>query len=576
MHSNPPVPSGRSRLAGALLALGAGAAGLALAGAQGGELAAAETAFLALATLATLAPLAILAAPGSGAIAALGLLTVAATWALPHGGGMRSAVIFALLLVALAAAAWRWFRAAPEGSFAPALGLAFAVQVLARGAELHGRAFGARPAVVFLLLPIAAALALATLDRTAGRVRAAVVGALVLTLGPGWTAVGTTALVALAAAEWTSARGSSPLLRWGSVLAPAAALAAFDPWAGALVAASGLVRAASGRATAAAVALAAVAALAAVVAAPIAGSTSELARLLAPAVLLPALVGGASAPREGRTLAAALALALAASWIAPFAPLTIAPLAALALAAPRSGIAATGQATWSGGLALATLAAGAPPWLRGAPLASAAAAAAPRPLATLALALLALFGWARLADRRGWLEARARAWAPVALAAIVVAAIVLGGEQVVEQPLLKFAAVADRDRPRLVWELSGAAISGVVIDSYLTNSTALAAGTPVATLVLSTAQGERRWQLRVGRDSAEWAIDRPDVRRALAAAPPEPWLGWFPASGDFYGHTFRSEQRLEARVAATRLVLERSATLPDSVELALFQVATRR
>jgi hypothetical protein len=86
----------------------------------------------------------------------------------------------------------------------------------------------------------------------------------------------------------------------------------------------------------------------------------------------------------------------------------------------------------------------------------------------------------------------------------------------------------------------------------------------------------READLEVGRDSAEWAAERPDVAAALACPAPSPWSSWLPAAGRFFGHHYRARLRLDPPLPVVRLVIERATDLPDATTLALFHVATER
>lgn len=131
-------------------------------------------------------------------------------------------------------------------------------------------------------------------------------------------------------------------------------------------------------------------------------------------------------------------------------------------------------------------------------------------------------------------------------------------------------------QPRLELELSGRAIRAVTIDSYLVESVALPCGTRLARVEVAAPGGSLAFDLEVGRDSAEWAAERPDVAAALACPAPPAWTSWIPAAGRFFGHHYRARRAVALPLAATRLVLERDPALPEATALALFEVATGR
>lgn len=270
--------------------------------------------------------------------------------------------------------------------------------------------------------------------------------------------------------------------------------------------------------------------------------------LAAPAALTAFLAG------PGFTLAAAAALALAALLAAAprFRPPARAGTIALAAAAP---------------LALGDE----PPWLALAIAATAALAAggSGRPARVARGALVALALGATLAAALPWRRAAPAATLLGALAAPPGRTALRALEI---QPVVLSAAA-----PRYAVELDGIRAGALVIDSYLTRAVELPCGTPIARIRLELVDGSvRESRLEIGRDSAEWAAERPDVAAALACPAPPAWTSWLPAGGGFLGHHYRARLRLQAPVAARRLAVERASDLPEPTALALFHLAVER
>ncbi|MGE0640007.1 MAG: hypothetical protein AB7G12_13325 [Thermoanaerobaculia bacterium] len=238
---------------------------------------------------------------------------------------------------------------------------------------------------------------------------------------------------------------------------------------------------------------------------------------------------------------------------------------ALAVALARRGLDRTAPAL-AGALLLAPLVAGEPWWLL---------------LAATALLCLAAFGTFRPARTLVALGAAAALlagsfpWlrpAPVATLLAHLPAIAaapssdrLGGRSV----------VLSTAKPTLELALPPGPVSSVTIDSYLTNSLALPCGAVLARLQFAGTPAEAE-ELRVGRDSAEWAAARPDVTRATACAPPPAWVSWVPSSGRFFGRTTRTHLALATAPAGGRFTLERDSALPAEVSIALFRVSFER
>jgi hypothetical protein len=294
-----------------------------------------------------------------------------------------------------------------------------------------------------------------------------------------------------------------------------------------------------------------------------------------------------------RAALAALALGAAMTvyghglWVAPATTATIVRLVGLPAAATavadllaRRGRPAAGAI--AGGLVLLfPLAAGEPLWLLvtllvcallGAldAVAGRAHPAIAGPRAVLAFAAAA----ALLAGAFPWLR-------PAPVAAMLDALLDAPN---LEQPLIARPRTLDAKRSALDLPIDGApSIRALRIDSYLTHSTTLACGTPVATVELVPVSGGEsyRAELRIGRDSAEWAADRADVDAALGCAAPAAWSHFLPAgrgaNGErFLGRLSRTRFVLPRPLLAGRLIVERDPALGDELALSLFAVVVER
>jgi hypothetical protein len=199
--------------------------------------------------------------------------------------------------------------------------------------------------------------------------------------------------------------------------------------------------------------------------------------------------------------------------------------------------------------------------------------------ARLAQRSLMLLGAATLfAGSFPWLRS-----APIATLAAAVGSI---HRPLAETPVAERAVVLTQRSPAVEVDLSGARVSALVVDSYLTNGVDLACGRELATLNVEDvregdeprklAKAPMRFALVAGRDSAEWAAGRPDVAARLACPAPQPWISWIPGAGRFLGQTTRARVELPFARPARHLRIERSADLPAETALAIFFVATQR
>lgn len=131
-------------------------------------------------------------------------------------------------------------------------------------------------------------------------------------------------------------------------------------------------------------------------------------------------------------------------------------------------------------------------------------------------------------------------------------------------------------RPSLELALDGGPITSLRLDSYLTNSTGLPCGTSLAAVVFEGGGPSFHAELVVGRDSAEWAADRPDVARSIACAPPPAWLHFVPATGRFFGRFSRTTLTPPAELYPDRLRIERHPDLPDDLAISIFELVAER
>jgi hypothetical protein len=315
-----------------------------------------------------------------------------------------------------------------------------------------------------------------------------------------------------------------------------------------------------------------------------------VAALLALSVAILAYLALERRPAPDLRTAAALALAAAfvlhghrlfldGAALSTLVPLAILPAAAAAVGAR---LAAAGRTGAGFAVAVALLIApqlAAEPWWVALAFATAAVAASFATGAAARLAQRGLFLCAAatlLAGSFPWLRA-----APVA--SLLGAATALD-RRVTESLLDERVVVLTQAAPRFEVELSGVAVSSVVLDSYLTHGVDLACGQELAAIELAgapdrtggagPAKGPWRARLVAGRDSAEWAAGRPDVAARLGCPAPPAWISWVPGAGRFLGQTTRARFELPPATSAHRLGIERSPDLPAETSLAIFFLAT--
>lgn len=278
------------------------------------------------------------------------------------------------------------------------------------------------------------------------------------------------------------------------------------------------------------------------------------------------------------------AIALAVAMAAQFRP---APAAAIVADRWLGWIGA-----WVGALGVLTLLLAAYPFARRSPLAD-------------ALGLLGLDASARgavvaavlvsFAGGSAWLLERARrpAWAG-AVATLGLTSLILvdlaiaGGLGAADRrgaPREVFVPATELRADRGSWRQGLAAAAAphhVTIDSSAIASLGLEAGRPIADVLLTgdANQTLASVPLVIGRDTAEWAAERPDVADRLGQAPQRS-LAFVAPAGGFFGRRFRARLEIPgaaedpgrgALAGATRLVVRRRDDLPQNVRLMLYRV----
>lgn len=624
-HARRALARAGGRAAAALPGLAVGWGGFVLA-AQQPAAAAPETRYLAVVAGVVVAGAGLLAPPRSAAGGAAGVLATLALWVLPAGPG-RGVALSVALLAALSAAAWRraeWAAARSRALAAatpglPALDLAawagacLAMQALLRPGELLP-ALLAPPAVARLALPpLLAAAALAVLARAVGPAAAAAVGLATALAAGGVTATAALPLLALAVAAAVASRGAgAPAVAWPGWPALATGLAlglplvALRPLAGLLAAATAAAALLPAGWALAAAALPLAAALAAG-RSPEAAAALWLLAALVPATLLPgALRPGAwrwvpgdrravataagpwwrraaegSLPPEDSAdrraplpavlprLAAGVLLAAGGALLLEGLP-GIAPGAAFLAASLRRETARDVALPWLAVLAVGGAGVAAYPWLRPEPLRGALELlGVPAGWPALGAAFAVAGGLALARGLRGRARRGVLAAGVVAAAAWVVASLPPRGRDLLRGEAVTLGAAA----PSWSRAFNGA-VAGVRVESLLGDAAEVAAGTPVARLVVER-QGRAVGELvlRAGHETGEWAADRPDLRGMAPAG--ECPLASLPPPGEWFARAYRARWQPAAPVVADaiRVTLEPSAPAGATFVLRRLEVA---
>ncbi len=543
--------------------------------------AAAETGYLGRLVVAVLLAVGALAPAPARSLSLGAVLAVLAVWTLP-AGPLRGSVVVAVLVVALGFAAVRRLRLelGREGGELPAgvaVALAFGCQALVRGRLLLPEALNGKELVALLVLPAVAGVAVAVAARGGRGREAALVLVAVPLLGPGWNVAATLAVVALGAGRILGERFQPLWIRSGAavvMLAPlvwdwraglvagSLGLALGFPWAGALVGMAVVV---------------------------VFGALnvwvggSGFAAAYALPLALPLLPLGF---RKGALpMLTALLLAGAAAWGVLGPSALAAPIAFAALAVPLAAPAFRVQAAWSSGLFGVVALLSAYPWLREFPLTTVSDGLGLRGMALtggliLLVGLIASFP-TRNSKRRSLVGLAGALIAGFGLAAAVSFSsktgqpLLLAEQQLtLESPAWQSSlALSPKKDSEPLSSLLVPRVEAIVIDSNLANGAALVPGTPVAIvrLVEPGARRSWRWTLRAGRDTAEWAAGRADLRGSIVA--PAPWLSW--VAGDFFAQRYRAVLPLAQPSDGFEVRIERAPELPPDVRLVLYQVRVR-
>jgi len=199
------------------------------------------------------------------------------------------------------------------------------------------------------------------------------------------------------------------------------------------------------------------------------------------------------------------------------------------------------QALWSGSLLLGSTMLAGYPWLRDAPadhlltLIGLEAGWSTAVVVVIAALVIGFNRWLRPATLGG-----------LALFLALVLALPTAGRVVLRHRSLTAAAPsAGAQVEPAVQPEAAVPVATVMIDSYLSYGTLVAAGAPVARIRLQGANGHsEEWTLRNGRETGEWAARRPDIAASPTLETPPPWLSWVTAERRFFGQRYRAVHQL--------------------------------
>jgi hypothetical protein len=150
------------------------------------------------------------------------------------------------------------------------------------------------------------------------------------------------------------------------------------------------------------------------------------------------------------------------------------------------------------------------------------------------------------------LEAAGVRWVQVPASALVARADRFGLGETLDLPV-------EADRPRFL-PTPIVPATEVRIASSLSDAVTVPQGEPVARVVVRLpARQEVELLIRAGRDTAEWAYDRPDVRPRVAHERPPSIESFAAPGGAFAGHRYHAVLRLPGRYYVDGLRLERLA-----------------
>jgi len=399
-------------------------------------------------------------------------------------------------------------------------------------------------------------------------------GGAAVVLAPGWNVTVTMALVSLAAGTLIADRERRLAIRWGA----AAVLVVPPLWnlpLGLLFSIGGLALLTRGK-TAWLVPVAA--AVAVLTGAFDRGPGAVLVLWAQGMVLIPALVVAPSGGRRRVLHGAVLALAAAVVGGGPQALAGAVALAALGL--PVRGGSAGLQGVWSGALVAGTTLLATYPWVRREALASTLELLR---LDNVALALvLAAAIVAGLGYGLDVLARKAPRWAPrpaVVGCALLALAWIPAIPTAVVVPVLFDPVTLDEQEPVRAYAFPAQEISDLVIDSNMTHSAGLDAGTVVGSVRLA---GENRedvlasWPLVAGQATGEWAAARPDIAGRPGFGAPPPWLCRVAPDGTFFAQRFRARFTAAETRPCGFVSIHRSPELPPEIRLVIYRMELRR
>jgi len=555
--------------------LAAGASLFLLAAAQADPQAAAETRYLAFWSTAVLLCAAGLSRQPSFELAGSTLLLVLAGWVVP-AGPVRAATFGLLLTASLGVALLRRLADHSNGidwSFwVPA---ALGAQFLARSDQLLTNPMEPKALVGLVVLPLAAAWSLGLLGRSRRVGAALLIGGVCLLLVPGWSVAVILSLAGVVLGSQSVAGETNRWIRLGGLVLVTVAAYTWHPGLPAVILLTALLIA-SGERWVGPAAVSLAVAIALVLLPGVRAWDESLLQAGLLLVLLPAapLVGRKDWPR----VISALLLALLAARTVPLPGALAAPLAAVALALPRGETYVTLQRIWTGTLLAGSLLLVAYPWLRVEPLSDTlrlfGVGGGWSSVLGVLIGFLVIAWLAEMAQAR---KHRALLPAALALGALAVATLL----QLPSSSAYSLAGtpiVMTSEQHEVVRDLEpDVQVVSVVIDSYLENSTSLAAGTPVAEVTLDMEDGNHQhWLLRVGIESGEWAARREDVASLEGFQAPPPWLTWIPGGSEIFAHRYRARWDLPEPATATRITIARRPELPPEVGIAIFRLEIRQ
>ncbi len=515
--------------------------GVAASTAPGWAPAASETAFLAWLAGVVLLPIAALDRRSSQGAA---MLVVTAAWVLPPGAS-RGLAVTTLLVMALAAGAWRWRSELSSARIA--LPIALGVQVLLRAEELSSAGLGRASEILLPAMLTAVALTWLADERSRDRLIAVAVASVFI--AGSFDVSLASAFLILAAATRLRRPGTNRFvlaLAIGALLL----LMLFDPRSAIFSLAATVVIVGPGRVRWIALVSVALSAVF-LVGSPWPEASTHL-------LWMPIALPAAWLPRQVRaSWLAGLVVAAAGTRILP--PGTAPAASLLLLTWENDSLAWEVQKRWSGVLLAALLLMASYPWLRLDPALDTLARFGMSPSALTAATLLAAV--ALIAHARRW-SSHAPDLALVALASTLLLHL--------PQPTISLVGYEPLNiglrQIEVTIDTPATATRVVAVGASASNSVGIKAGTALATVkVLGRDGSEQSWNLKVGQDVGEWAARRNDLKDRPELASPRPWMAWSVPS--FFGRSFRSLHALETEIEVVAVRVERHADLDPRVGL---------